>query len=407
MSEVLKQLESLTDLLDATSEQHTKELDAFKQENGELRSRVEMLEAQGDRPKGAPQPETTEEKAYFEGFLPGGEKAVILPSDVKAQDALQPPKAEVSFGRWLGATVAGEQSNDVAAREVAGDAKQMVTTTTGVLIPQEYIAEWIDLLRAAMVLQQAGAQTAVMDAKVQNHSRVTADPAVSWHTEAGALSVGNPTFEAASLTAQTVVVRCQGSVELAQDSPDFGQQLANVMTRAMAAEIDRVGLHGSGTGAEPAGIYGATGVNTVTGVGAVTNYAEMIQGLRLLLDDNNSLEDVNGYAVMSPRVWEVYENLATGISGDETQLPRPRALRDTRFLVTANSSDATTSPETGVAFLGDFSQLLMGIRREASVRVLETTNYASNLLLDYVAFARVDFLLRRPTAFCTLAGITI
>jgi hypothetical protein len=133
----------------------------------------------------------------------------------------------------------------------------------------------------------------------------------------------------------------------------------------------------------------------------------MIQALRLLLDDNHRLEDVNGYAIMSPRVWEVYENLATGISSDNTPLERPRSLRDTMFLPTSNASDATTSPETGVAFLGNFGELTMGIRAESTIRVLETTNYASNLLLDYVAFSRVDFLLRRPTAFATLAGITI
>ena len=110
---------------------------------------------------------------------------------------------------------------------------------------------------------------------------------------------------------------------------------------------------------------------------------------------------------MSPRVWEIFENVATGISSDNTPLERPRSLRDTQFLVTSNSSDATTSPETGVAFMGDFRELLMGIRAESTIRVLETSNYASNLLLDYIAFSRVDFLLRRRTAFATLAGIAI
>ena len=111
---------------------------------------------------------------------------------------------------------------------------------------------------------------------------------------------------------------------------------------------------------------------------------------------------------MSPRSWSTYEGLATGISSDNTPLPRPRALEDTQFLVTSAVSNtlATSSPATDSAiFLGDFRDLTLGIRREASVKVLETSIYASNLLLEFVAYARCDFLLARPASFCILRGV--
>ena len=56
---------------------------------------------------------------------------------------------------------------------------------------------------------------------------------------------------------------------------------------------------------------------------------------------------------------------------------------------------------------GDFRDLLMGIRSEVSFKVLETTTYASNLLLEFVAFARVDFVLTRPASFVTMSDITL
>ncbi|TDJ40571.1 MAG: phage major capsid protein [Gammaproteobacteria bacterium] len=402
MSETLKAIDDLTAMTDRIGTQHDAELEDLRGKNAELVERIEMIEANKDRPKADSRPDE-----HFSGFLPSGEEALILPSGTKMADVAKGKRPDVSFERWLGAVCAGEKSNDTMAREAASEAKQLVTTTSGVLIPAEYVGDWIDLLRAESVLNAAGMTTAVMSAKTQVHSAVLTDPTAGWHTEAGSISSVNPTFVAKTLSAETIVVRCQGSVELAQDSPNFGSQLAQVMTSAMAAEIDRAGLHGSGTPPVPQGLYGATGVGTVTSVGSVTNYAEMLTGVRTLLDADVGLDAATSVAIMSPRTWEVYEALATGISSDETQLERPRSLRDTNFLVTSNVSDSTTSPETGVLFMGDFRDFLMGIRSEASFKILETTNYASNLLLDFVAFARVDFIATRPASFVTLSDITI
>ena len=124
----------------------------------------------------------------------------------------------------------------------------------------------------------------------------------------------------------------------------------------MAVELDRVGLVGTGTPPEPQGILGTTGVNQVTGVGTVTDYVEMLSAVRKLLESNVPLDVATRVAIMSPATWAAYEGLATGIASDKTQLPRPRALENTRFLVTTNGLDQDNSPsaDTTTAFLGDF-----------------------------------------------------
>jgi hypothetical protein len=96
----------------------------------------------------------------------------------------------------------------------------------------------------------------------------------------------------------------------------------------------------------------------------------------------------------------------TGISGDKTQLPWPRALEATRFLVTSNGLD-TGSPLSSTAFLGDFSDLVLGVRRTASVEALKLQTYASNLILEFVGYLRADFMVRRPAPFVTLEGIVV
>ena len=60
-----------------------------------------------------------------------------LPSNVKMADVLPPEKRpEISLERWMAATVAGEKCGDAEAVRYAREQKSMLTTSTGVLIPQ-------------------------------------------------------------------------------------------------------------------------------------------------------------------------------------------------------------------------------------------------------------------------------
>ena len=369
----------------------------------ELRERIEVIEGAADRPKAGRGAAPFAYKSYTDHGI-----VYEVPSNVRLADVLPQKQApEVSLERWLAAVVAGEKCGDREAVAYAREQKQMVTTSTGVLIPQEFQSQWIDLLRARSVLNVAGMRTTVMSAKTQTHAAVTGDPAVTWHTEAGSISADNPTFAARTLTANTVVARCQASVELAQDSPDFGAQLARVMTGAIAAEIDRVGLEGSGTPPEPAGIANTSGRSSQTSTGALTDYEEITSGIGALLQANCDLEQVSQFAIMNPRTWTAYQNLVTGISSDKTPLARPRAIENMRFLVTSNiAGNWGASPQVpSTLYLGDFRDLLLGVRMESSVEVLKLTTFASNLLLEFVGYARCDFLVTRPASFHTVEDI--
>jgi len=97
----------------------------------------------------------------------------------------------------------------------------------------------------------------------------------------------------------------------------------------------------------------------------------------------------------------------TGISSDKTQLPRPRSVQDMRFLVTSNIAGSQISSPIVLStiFLGDFRDLLLGVRLESSIEVLKLTTFASNLLLEFVGYARCDFLVTRPASFHTIEGV--
>src|SRR3546814_204036 len=182
---------------------------------------------------------------------------------------------------WLAASMIGERCEDADALKFARDhQKSLSGGTSGILLPEFFQGQWIDGLRANMVLNAAGMTTATMEERTVTASRQLTDPTVHWRAEAGTIDPSDPTFELVQLVAKSVAVRCQGTAEIAQDSPNFGAQLMAVMHRSLAQEIDRVGLIGSGESNEPQGIYGATGIGTTASVGLLGHYEPIVNGLR-------------------------------------------------------------------------------------------------------------------------------
>ena len=78
-----------------------------------------------------------------------------------------------------------------------------------------------------------------------------------------------------------------------QDSLNLEAELPRILARALAAEIDRAGLIGSGSGNEPLGITNFTSLtaNTYTG-GALTSYAPILTARGALHGTNESMGSV-------------------------------------------------------------------------------------------------------------------
>jgi HK97 family phage major capsid protein len=142
----------------------------------------------------------------------------------------------------------------------------------------------------------------------------------------------------------------------------------------------------------------------VTSVGTLTDYSKFITAVQKLLDNGVTLEVATANAIMGPNTWARLENLATGIASDKTQLPRPRALQGTSFRVTSALAPSG-SPLRASAFMGDFSQLLLGVRRQASIELVRSADYAGKLVWDFVGYGRFDYVVMRPKSFCSLEGI--
>lgn len=319
----------------------------------------------------------------------------------------EPPS---SIGRVLRGLVLGGRADD--AKQLEDERKSLGISSDpagGYTVSGALSGEWIDSLRASMVLSRAGARTVPMPANALTLARVVADPAVVWHGENAPLSGSEPTFGAVTLNAKTVVCLVKMSLELSQDSANIEQILESVITAAMAQEIDKAGLAGtsSGAGAAPGagtGIVELVGRNTVTGIGAPTSWDFLVDGMYELMVDNVPETDI-GAMIAHPALWKKMTKLKTGIASDNTPLPVPSAVQGTPKLwsTAAPLSGGTTA--TGV--IANWRDLLFGVRQDITVRVLQEAFLGSNLQVAVLAYARVDFAATRAQSFCTLEGITV
>ena len=318
---------------------------------------------------------------------------------------------EPSLGRVLRGIVLGNHAHDHKALAEERMAMSISSDTGGgyLLDDGRLSGRFIDLVRARMVLNQAGALTVPMDGGTLDLVKLTADPSVSWHGENQDLPESEPTFGRIKLNARTVVCLVKLSLELAQDAANIEQILAGSITGAIAGAIDSAGLVGVTTDAAAApisggGIFGLDGRNTVLSVGAPTSWDFVVDGIYELMADNMALDEV-GALIAHPALWKKMRRLKTGLASDNTPLMMPAEVAALPKLWT--TAAPLTGGTTAKAVIGKWSDLLFGVRKQITVRVLQERFLADKLQVAVVAYARCDFAVTRATSFVTCEGITV
>lgn len=400
MNEITRLIEQQGESLSAWQKKQEKELN-------ELNDRLDHQEAKANRPNlggsgGAP-------AAKHETWIDAkSQKAIPVLSHGDTLGSLEAKAADTpSLGRVLRGLALGGRAHDAQALESERKAMGINSDPAGGFTVAGVLAsQWIDLLRANMVLSRAGARTVPMDAGEMTLARVTGDPAVSWHGENAAISDSEATLGAVTLRAKTVVCLVKLSLELSQDSANIEQILQSTITSAMAHAIDDAGLNGVtvNAGAAPSGILSLTGRNSVTSIGAPTSWDFAIDGMYELLVDNVSAENI-GALVAHPAVWKKLAKLKSGITNDNTPLVMPDAVAKLPKLWT--TAAPLTGGTTATGMIADWRDLLFGVRKDIQVRVLQETFLGSNLQIAVLAYARVDFAATRAASFCSLEGITV
>lgn len=306
-----------------------------------------------------------------------------------------PEQEELSPGRYLRALILGPK-NDAEQRALAGG----TDAAGGFTVPEVTSARLIDLMRANSVLSAAGAQTVPLTTDETVFARLASDPVPAWRAENAAVTESDPTFSRVLLKPKSLAVMVKAPLELLEDSINMETELPNILARALAVEVDRAGLAGSGSGNEPLGITGYSGLTANGfGGGVLSSYGPLIQARTALHSANESL---TGF-VMSPRD---EGTLAGLVDGDGQPMRKPEAIAQTPMLWTSNMpTDGGTGSNESQIIAGDWAQLMMGMRSQIRIVTLRE-RFMDNMQFGFIAHVRTDFAAARDSAFTVLDGIT-
>jgi HK97 family phage major capsid protein len=300
----------------------------------------------------------------------------------------------LTLGKYLRSMIVGAKT-DVERRALAGGTDSAGGYTTPTILS----ATLIDMLRASSVLNAAGAVTVPLSSDSNVIAAVATDPVPVWRAENAAVAESDPTFRSVTLTPRSLAVLTRVSFELMQDSLNLEQQLPLILATALAKELDRVGLLGTGTAPQPRGIANTVGIGTLAHGAALTNYAQMGAARTAVLTANAGMPTAY---IMHPRDEGKFVGLV-----DSTGQPLigPKPITDIPFLTTsAIPVNGGAGTDESTIFCGNFAEMLLGVRTDIRIEVLKE-RYMDNLQFGLVAHLRADVAVQHAGAFFTITGV--
>jgi HK97 family phage major capsid protein len=316
-------------------------------------------------------------------------------------------EGEFSLGRILQARISGDHRGltEVERRAMA----EGTDAAGGVMVPEELSSNIIDRARAQSVIFRAGAITAPMASDTLVLARLATGNTAAWKAENAAVSASDQVWERVELKAKVVVVEQIMSRELFEDMSEPGRQVVEgEIAKAIALKLDLAALEGSGSAPEPRGIANTTGVNSVSmGTNGLkpTSWDQVVNAIFANLKANAAEEQ---QAVFHPRDLETYALLK-----DTTNQPlrKPPSVEPMPlFSTTQIKTDRTqgTSSDASNAYVGDFSQLVVGVRPQLQIRFqILQERFSDNLQVGLLAWLRADVAVAHPEHFTKIIGLRI
>lgn len=329
------------------------------------------------------------------------------------------PERQFDAGAYFKGMATGKWSEDGRDNYERRALAEGSVSTGGAVVPIDLYADLIDIVRNSARVLQAGATVVPLSHYVTNVAKLTADPSPSWRAEGGTISASGSTFSRLTFTTQTLSTVVVASRELLEDVPTLGDEIKREMALEFALGLDLAALYGAGHSSnQPFGLKDASWSVSQTSMGAngatltsLTPNAWM--GLvnpayRLLGANENGLSG----AIMNPR--SELEMVSAPTTINTFAEPPSRLSTIARYgtaplevystnQVPVNLTQGTASTASDL-FMGDWSQLLVGIRSELKIDTL-TEAYAGTGQIGFLGWLRADTVVARSSAFDITTGI--
>lgn len=288
-------------------------------------------------------------------------------------------------------------------------------TAGGVMVPLNLSAAVLDRARSAARVMQAGAMTVPLNNGNLTIARVLTDPSAAWRGESEEIASSSMTFGNTVLAAKSLACLVKISRELAEDAANAPSVIENAIIAQIGLELDRAALYGSGANFAPLGLkprIGANGVGEISmGVNgaALDGYRPFIRAARRIAEANGPTAGLS--AIMAPRTAADIDGLVDTLG---QPLAPPEAYRTlTKYSTTQIPTNLTvgTSDDCSDIFVGDFSQILIGMAGGLTLEVSKDAsssdgNAFSQHEIWIKAVLRADIAVLREPWLTVITGVT-
>ncbi|MBA7489816.1 hypothetical protein ES702_00350 [subsurface metagenome] len=332
----------------------------------------------------------------------GVEHRIYRPNE-KMAGPLTEGLQENSFGRILRANIIGNNSGlSYEEKALSGG----VGSAGGFLVDDAVVRQVLDKARNQACVFKAGGKTFIMEAPTVRIVKIKTDPTAYFVAENQAITESEWEIEPITLIAMTIGVIIRSSLELIQDAPNAAAALQNSMAAAISQKLDLVCLRGDGVN-EPRGIANCDDRNIInkgTNGATITTYDDFSNAVEDVYDHNG----VPNAVIMAPRTYFTIDRLKQATVNEP--LSGPASYQDLKKFATnqvAIDDSKGSSNVASRAYVGDFSQVLMGIRKGLEIETTRSggTDTFLKCQLRIRARMRIDIAILREAWFTVIEGI--
>jgi HK97 family phage major capsid protein/HK97 family phage prohead protease len=292
-------------------------------------------------------------------------------------------------------------------------------TLGGMLVATDNLgSNFIELLRNRALVTKLGARVLNLNNPVTVPKQLAAGT-VNWVTETAAATLSPGNFGQITLTPQGVSAFQQYSKQLLFESdPSIDALIRDDIMNIIALEIDRVVLHGTGSG-QPTGITATTGTTTIA-LGAngaafsVANGFDSMISLETAIATSNA--DVGNLAYITNakvrgKLKRIDENLATNSARwvwrteAGQQVVNGYAAHVTNQ-VSAIQTQGTATTIASSTYFGNWNDVLIASFNNGATDILvDPYSLGANAIVKIIARHWTDLAFRNPQSFAVLLGI--
>ncbi|OZF46378.1 phage major capsid protein [Rhodococcus sp. 14-2470-1b] len=306
--------------------------------------------------------------------------------------------ADISIGRLL----RGLHSNDWTNAEEERALSVANQTSAGVLVPVKTATQIIDKARNQAAVLLAGATVVPLSTSVTRVPRLTGEGTPDFYAEGAQRNAKDLTFDSLTLTARSFDRLIIVSNELLEDSdPSAAGVIEDAFAKQFALGLDQAALFADGINPNPTGLFNTAGVPKVnhgTNGTKPTDYDWLVQAAGNVLAQNF----VPTGTILSPRTATTLQLLKDTqgryLSAPEG-LPTPYVTNQV-----PNNFTTGTSNVTSALFVGDWSQLYIGVRKSFTIKTIDQ-RWADQNSTGFLAQMRIDIGVAQPLAFEIHTGI--